>query len=67
MENDKWLKKRKWEKIGKILISILLSYLFFAAFFDFRMISLFFALSLLLGIIVVVLEVIQLLKERRRP
>lgn len=65
MSDKEWRHKRRKDKLIKLCFIILLSYILYAIFFNFKMVILFFFICLLLGCVLTVIEIIDILKSNQ--
>ncbi len=66
MSDNEWFNKRRKNKIVKLLFILLLSYMLYATFFDFKVVIWFFGISLILGVILTVIEIVDIVKRKNK-
>ncbi|MBP1044382.1 hypothetical protein I6N95_25565 [Vagococcus sp. BWB3-3] len=66
MSDKEWIHQRRKDKLVKLFFILLLAYILYATFFNFKIVILFFLISLLLGCILTVIEIIDMIKSKQR-
>ncbi|RSU08547.1 hypothetical protein CBF30_04750 [Vagococcus entomophilus] len=64
MDDEKWFKRKKIDKITKYISIIILFYVLYSLFFNFIFVIYFFAAALIISIFVMTLECIQIVRNK---
>lgn len=64
MDDEKWFKRKKIDKITKYISIIILFYVLYSLFFNFIFVIYFFAAALIISIFVMILECIQIVRNK---